>query len=136
MLNDTSAGSCAPRAAMRAVRLDVALSSGSLGWPVSRLMPANDTGSNSSWVQDFAITGGLGGSVGNTGAVVASVEGLPLGAFVFQPSRCGLSLRRNRTVQTCGVGWVIGAHMSGQRRPIVQPFAVKRMKQYHYQPVE
>ncbi|KAG2444871.1 hypothetical protein HXX76_001609 [Chlamydomonas incerta] len=87
VLNETSSGSCAPRAAMRALRLDVALSSGSLGWPVSRLMPANDTGSNSSWVQDFALVGGLGGSVGSTGAVVASVEGLPLGAFVFQPSR-------------------------------------------------
>ena len=74
---------------MRALLLETALAQGSYGWPVGRLTLAASTPANASasWVRDYLLVGGLGGGVGSSGSVVASMEGLQLGALDFQPTR-------------------------------------------------
>lgn len=88
---------CAPAARMQALRIDAALSASSTGWPVGLPLtfpqrafttsPSANSTQGPSWTREYALVGGIGGVVGSGGALIASVDGSPVGLATYSPSR-------------------------------------------------
>lgn len=74
---DPATTTCAPGLQLGALPLELGLLAGSAGWQVGPAVQAFN-GSHYSWSADYVMVGGEGGGVSSGGAVVPSVDTLPL----------------------------------------------------------